>query len=101
MMTGIGEVGRLKKTLLSIYYLRQKGILNKEAAKGVEKRIMYLQVEILNNLIHNGYVSLYLPEFFRYLYYCISFSDFNGFGLNLGRFFRLLWRVFKHKIGFT
>jgi len=100
MMSGIGEMGRLKKTISSLYFLKQKGILNKPALQRVEKRIMILQVDILNMLIYNGHVSLYFPEFFNYLFYCFSFGNFDNFGFHTSRFFRLIWRAFKHKIGF-
>ena len=99
MMTGIGEMGRLKKTIQSIFFLLHRPILKSDSRLKLKWRIIDLQIQILNILVNDGYVSLYFTQFIIYLQYTFRFFHFKNFAIQIKRFFRVAGSYLKFKIG--
>jgi glycosyltransferase involved in cell wall biosynthesis len=89
MMTGVGEMSRIKKTIQSNFFLLGTPVLRADSKLILKHRIIDLQIQIMNILVNGGYVSLYLQEFIAYLKYCTRFLYFKDFRDQLKRFVRV------------
>ncbi len=98
MMTGIGEMSRIKKTIESIFFLLERPVLRPDSRVKLKHRIIDLQIQIMNILVNGGYVSLYVKEFIIYLQYSFRFFHFKDFGHQEKRFFRIARDYITSKI---
>ncbi|HWB62998.1 MAG TPA: glycosyltransferase [Chitinophagales bacterium] len=98
IMTGLAQEGRIKKTQGSLRYMITRPELKPDTKEGVRKRIVDLQVQVLDILRNGGYVSLYVKEFFVYLFLSASLFEWKQLPYQLRMFFRVTFQYFRLKL---